>query len=102
MTFRVIADADAKRDWHEAVSWYEDREQGVGLKFDSTLKIFLQGLAENPERFLLSTRLTHKAKMPPPWPYSIYFTVNTAHREVKVLAIWHGARNPTELIRRIK
>jgi plasmid stabilization system protein ParE len=102
MTFKVIADADAKRDWDEAVSWYENRHQGIGLRFDNALRIFLQSLAKNPERFLLSTRLAYKAKMPPPWPYSIYFTINTAHREVKILAIWHGARNPNELLRRIR
>jgi len=46
--------------------------------------------------------LTRKAKMPEPWPYSIYFTVNAGHREVKILAVWHGARNPAELRRRLK
>jgi len=102
MTFKVIAEADAKRDWHDAVSWYEEREQGVGLRFDHALRTFLQSLAKNPERFLLATQLTHKAKMPPPWPYSVYFTINTTHCEVKILAIWHGARNPAELPRRVK
>jgi len=40
--------------------------------------------------------------MPEPWPYSIYFTINKEHREVKVVAIWHGSRNPVELRRRLK
>jgi hypothetical protein len=31
-----------------------------------------------------------------------YFTINVEHREVKILAIWHGARNPAELRRRLK
>jgi plasmid stabilization system protein ParE len=33
---------------------------------------------------------------------SVYFAVNEEHQEVKVLAIWHGARNPAELRRRLK
>lgn len=102
MTFRVIAEAQAKREWNEAVDWYESRQPGVGLRFDDALRTFLKTLSQNPDRFQLATRLTHRAKVPPPWPYSVYFTISTAHQEVKVLAIWHGARNPAELRRRLK
>jgi plasmid stabilization system protein ParE len=102
MTFKVIAEAEAKREWNEAVDWYEASETGVGWRFDDELQAFLQTLKQDPERFRLAARLTHKAKMPEPWPYSIYFTVNTEHREVKILAVWHGSRNPAELRRRLK
>ena len=102
MTFKVIAEAEAKREWNEAVDWYEAQEAGVGWRFDDELQAFLQTLASNPERFRLAARLTHKAKLPEPWPYSVYFTVNTEHREVKILAIWHGARHPAQLRRRLK
>ena len=69
MTFEVIAAAEAKRDWNEAVDWYEEREFGVGLRLDDTICTFLQTLSRQPERFPFATRLTRKAKVPPPWPY---------------------------------
>ncbi len=102
MTFKVIAESEAKREWNEAVDWYEEREPGVGLRFDDDLRTFLQTLAQSPERFQLFTRLTRKAKVPSPWPHSVYFTISREHREVRVLAIWHGARNPAELRQRLK
>ena len=102
MTFKVIAEAAAKKDWNEAVAWYEKREPGVGLRFDDALRTFLHTLSREPERFPLATRLTRKAKIPRPWPYSAYFVINTEFREVKVLAIWHGARKPSALRRRLK
>lgn len=101
MTFAVIAEGAAKREWNEAVDWYEARESGVGLRFNDALRTFLQFLARDPERFPLITRLTRKARMPRPWPYSIYFAVNTMHCEIKVVAIWHGARSPAVLRRRL-
>jgi len=101
MTFNVIAEAEANWEWNEAVDWYEERELGVGLRFDDALRTFLQTLSQHPERFRLYTKLTHKAKMPPPWPYSVYFTISTKNHEVKVLAIWHHARNPAELRKRL-
>jgi plasmid stabilization system protein ParE len=75
---------------------------GVGWRFDDELQAFLQTLAQDPERFRLATALTRKAKMPELWPYAIYFTVNTEHREAKILAVWHGSRNPAALRRRLK
>jgi plasmid stabilization system protein ParE len=102
MTFRVIAEAQAGREWNDAVDWYETRQPGIGLRFDDALRTFLQTLSQNPERFRLCTKLTHKARVPKPWPYSVYFTVSTEHGEVKVLAVWHDARNPSELERRLK
>jgi plasmid stabilization system protein ParE len=102
MTFTVIAEAEAQREWNEAVDWYEAQETGVGWRFDDELQAFLQTLKHNPERFRLAARLTHKAKMPEPWPYSVFFIINTEYREVKIIAIWHGARNPAELRQRLK
>ena len=102
MTFRVIAEVQAQREWNEAVDWYEARQPGLGLRFDDALLAFLQTLSQNPERFRPYTKLTRKARLPKPWPFSVYFTINTEHREVKILAIWHHSRNPAELHRRLK
>ncbi len=102
MTFTVIVEAEAERDWDEAVTWYDEREPGVSHRLNVAIREVLHTLSRQPERFSLATRLTHKAKVPPPWPYSVYFTINVEHREVKVLAIWHGARNPAELRHRLK
>lgn len=101
MTFTVIVEADAERDWHEAVMWYDERQPGVSQQFNVAIRAVLNTLAHQPERFRLASRLAHKTKVPPPWPYSVYFAINAQHREVKVLAIWHGARNPQELRRRL-
>ena len=102
MTFTVIVEAGAEQDWHEAVMFYDKREPGVSHRLNIALRELLNTLAHQPERFLRATPKTRKAKVPPPWPYSVYFTINTEHREVKILAVWHGSRNPAELRRRLK
>ena len=102
MTFNVIVEAEAQQDWQEAALFYEEREPEVGSRFNVAVREMLHTLSHEPGRFRSATSLTHKAKMPPPWPHSIYFTINKQHREVKILAIWHGARNPAELRRRLR
>ena len=101
MTFKVTTEAEAKQDWNEAVDWYDKREPGVGLRLNDKIHAVLQTLSQQPERFPIATRLTRKAKVQGRWPYSVYFTINVERREVKVLAIWHGKRNPAELRRRL-
>jgi len=76
MRFNVIADLAAQLEWNDAVAWYEEQEPGTGLRLDDAIRTFLQSLSQNPERFPRATRLTHKAKMPGPWPYSVYFTID--------------------------
>jgi|ERR1035437_2004993 plasmid stabilization system protein ParE len=101
MTFTVVIEADAERDWQQAVLWYDEHEPGVSRRLNVAIRDMLNTLAREPERFLRATPKTRKAKVPPPWPYSIYFAINREHREVKILSIWHGSRNPAELRRRL-
>jgi plasmid stabilization system protein ParE len=102
MTFTVIVEGEAERDWHDAVAFYDEHESGVSHRFNVAVREMLHTLSQNPERFRFASALTRKVKMPEPWPYSIYFTINVEHHEVKILSIWHGARNPAELRRRLK
>ena len=98
MTFKVIAEAEAKRDWNEAVDWYDEHERGVGLRLDDALCTSLQTLARQPERF------------PDPQSQSaaavailgLFFHQPTASRSQSAGHIWHGSRNPAALRRRLK
>ena len=97
----VITEPEAEHEWNEAVDWYDQREPGVGLRFNAVVRDYLKALAAQPERFPLVGRFTRKAKIKD-WPYSIFFVVDDAHRQIKIVAVWHGKRNPAELRRRLR
>ena len=101
MSFAVKVDPKAEREWHDAVIWYGGDDPDVGRRLNRAILELLREIARDPERFGLATKMTRKAKVPRPWPYSIYFSVDAGLQEVRVLAIWHGARNPDELRRRL-
>jgi plasmid stabilization system protein ParE len=102
MSFRVAIEEEAEREFAEAVVFYDGREPGVGQRFAKELQSFFKTVCQNPQRFPFSSRLTQKAKMPPPWPYSVFFVVKQQTSEVIISTIWHSARNPEELRRRLK
>lgn len=100
--FQVLIEEEAEREFAEVVDFYDEREPGVGQRFAQELRAFFKVVCNDPERFPLASRLTRKAKMPRPWPYSVYFVIKRETSEVVISAIWHGSRKPAELRRRLK
>ena len=100
MKFTVIVDGPAEQDWLDAVTWYEEQKPGLSQQLNVEIFNCLSALSVNPKRFRFFGRQMRKAKIPD-WPFSVFFTINTIHREVKVIAIWHGSRNPSILRRRL-
>lgn len=101
MSFRVIHDSEATFEFREAVAWYEGQSEGLGVRFILAMDAVIAAISAQPSRFSKAGRKGRKARVHG-WPYTIYFVVNEAHDEVKVVAVWHGARNPVELRRRLK
>lgn len=66
MTFRVVIEAEAEREFAEAVNFYDKRKPGLGQRFAREVRGAFRIVCENPERFPFASRLTRKAKMPPP------------------------------------
>jgi plasmid stabilization system protein ParE len=101
MSFRVIHDSEATFEFQEAVAWYEGQAEGLGVRFTLEVDAVMAAILSQPFRFSKVGRKGRKARVHG-WPYSIYFVVNEAHAEIKVIAVWHGARNPAELRGRLK
>jgi plasmid stabilization system protein ParE len=101
MSFRVIYDSEATFEFREAVAWYEGQAEGLGVRFILEVDAVITAIASQPFRFSRAGRKARKARLLG-WAYSIYFVVNEPHSEIKVVAVWHGARNPAELRRRLK
>jgi plasmid stabilization system protein ParE len=91
--FTSLADAD----YLQALGWYEERQPGLGRKFEAELEALLKRICRNPEFFFKETASVRKARMPR-FKYGIYFTVEGD--EIGVLAIYHPSRNPDTLRRR--
>jgi hypothetical protein len=101
MSFRVIHDSEATTEFRDAVAWYEEKTAGLGVRFVLEVDVVIMAIISEPFRFPKAGRKSRKARIQG-WPYSIYFAINEAHSEIKVIAVWHGARNPDELKRRLR
>jgi plasmid stabilization system protein ParE len=101
MTWRVLIEEEAEQEFAEAVEFYDEREPGRGQKFASDVRDVFKVVCEDPERFPRYGRLARKAKVLD-WPYSVYFAIKAKTSELVIITVWHGARDPAALRRRLK
>lgn len=101
MIFRVVFKAEAETELDEAIAWYDSQTTGVGQKFSRETRMILHEAAKDPQRFPFAGPTTQKIKMLD-WPYSIYFTLLEDPAQLIVVSVFHGARNPAGLRRRLK
>jgi plasmid stabilization system protein ParE len=101
MTFRAVIEEEAEREFAEAVSFYDEREPGLGQRFARDVRDIFREVCKDPDRFPHATRLTRKAKVLR-WPYSVFYVVKAESAEVIITTVWHGSRNPAGLRQRLK
>jgi plasmid stabilization system protein ParE len=101
MRFQIVIEEEAEREFAEAVAFYDEREPGLGQKFAQDVRDVFKRVCENPGRFRRQSRLTRKAKVLD-WDYAVYFSIKEEASQLVIITVWHGARNPAELRRRLK
>ena len=100
MRRRVIFDLEARLEFEDAIEWYDEREPGLGDRFKAEVLATIQRILKDPERFPLRGRKVRRASVETFKKYNILFRIEPNF--IVVAAIFHGARNPARLRRRLK
>jgi plasmid stabilization system protein ParE len=90
----------ARLEFEDAAAWYEAQRPGLGEEFRIEVNATLQQVLKFPERFRLASSYTHKVALKKFHKYSIYYSIELD--AINVASVFHGARNPAELRRRLK
>lgn len=82
---------EADQDLAEAATWYEMHRLGLGQEFLDEATRTIHAISENPLRYPVMWRQTHRALMRR-FPFGIYFRVSGDL--VLIVAVLHGSRHP--------
>ena len=97
MTLRIVFRAQAKAEFVEAGTWYENKRTGLASEFMAEVQRCMAMAAANPMQFAIHRRdircITTKR-----FPFRIFFRAEP--QGIVILAIFHNQRNPTELLTR--
>jgi plasmid stabilization system protein ParE len=100
MSLQAIFKPPAKEEFFEAIAWYEDKCPGLGKEFAQEVLQALDRALIQPEIFRKFRGRARKIRLKRFKAYGIYFAVKD--NALSVIAVFHGARNPAELRRRLK
>jgi plasmid stabilization system protein ParE len=91
MTTRVVVQPQSDLDIQAAALWYEEQQNGLGMRFLDELDLVFRRIKENPRQFPRVEAEIHRALLHR-FPYGVYFLVES--EEVTVLAVLHLHRHP--------
>jgi plasmid stabilization system protein ParE len=100
MRRKVKFDLEARLEFENAVAWYNERQPGLGDRFTAEVKATIQRILKNPERFPFRGKKIRRAFVETFDKYSILFRIEPDF--IGVAAVFHSARNPADLQRRLK
>ena len=93
MVSRIIHSLQAKQDIQDAVYWYNEEQKGLGEKFLSELKIYLQIIPSKPKAFAI--RFDDIRCLPlKKFPFLIYYRYEESIDTIFIEAIFNTNLNP--------
>jgi plasmid stabilization system protein ParE len=91
--YKVKIEPEALADIQEISDWYNQRQKGLGSRFQKTVIKHLDTLSVNPQIYALRYKeircITIKK-----FPYMAHFYINDSNNTVEVLAVISTDRNP--------
>ncbi len=99
MTLPVVFRELAAEDVQGVVSWYEERQSGLGARFVSSLDIAVGLIAEHPRSCPIAYRGLRRVLLPG-FPYALFYQLEPA--AVVVLACLHQSRGPRVTRKRLR
>lgn len=84
----------ARREYDDAIDWYEARRVGLGFRMEAAIETTLSAIVEQPDRWA-EVRPGVRMAIVPRWEYCVYYRVEPDH--VLIVAVYHPSRDPDEL-----
>ena len=83
----------AKKEFFEAVKWYEDKQLGLSERFKNELYKRIDTIEQHPERYAQKVHPYRETKMDV-FPYLIIYRVNKSKNLIVITSIFRASRNP--------
>lgn len=91
--YKVKIDAEAVVDINEITSWYNDRQTGLGERFQKTVVHQINSLNKDPQIYAIRYKEIRCVRLKK-FPYMLHFFINENTKTVEVLAVISTDRNP--------
>jgi len=91
--YRVKVEPIALADIQEITNWYNERQVGLGKRFQDAAVRHINSLSNNPQKYAIRYKEIRCVKIKK-FPYLAHFFINNENRTVEILAVISTYRNP--------
>jgi len=93
MTPPPVFSRPARREFEDAVDWYETRRAGSGAKFEAAVQTTLGVISADPRRYPIEYGTVRGAPVPGYPHYLVYYRAEPS--PVTVVSVFHASRDPS-------
>jgi plasmid stabilization system protein ParE len=91
MSHAVVYRSVARREFDDAVDYYEEQRGGLGARFADAVRDTIHRISHHPFIHAVAHKDIRKAVVFG-FPYVVYYRAEST--QVTVIAVFHGKRNP--------
>ncbi|MCP5502203.1 MAG: type II toxin-antitoxin system RelE/ParE family toxin [Leptospiraceae bacterium] len=91
--YKILLSPEAEMDIEEAVEWYENQKETLGLEFAMDFENALKFLYSNPKLYAIIYKEVRNVLLKK-FPYAIFYVIKEEKKEVQIFAVVHEKRNP--------
>ena len=95
MTFQLLVNEAAQKEWNDAAVWYEGKQAGLGERFIKSVQIRLELISRYPERYPKRKKNFRETPVGL-FPYNIVYSFYKKEGIITVSSIFHTSRNPAD------
>ncbi len=90
--YGILIEADALADIQQGITYYEERQKGLGVRFEAQLNVQFESLKINP---FYQIRYDQVHCLPvTKFPFMIHFTIDELNKQVIIRAVFHTSLDP--------
>jgi len=101
MNYSYIVRDEAVQELVDAVIWYEEQKEGLGVQFKEKFFSKLELICRYPLHYKASYKKFHEA-LTDQFPFLIVYDVNEKTKQITVIAIFHTSRNPKKKFKKTR
>ncbi|BAU55456.1 type II toxin-antitoxin system RelE/ParE family toxin [Mucilaginibacter gotjawali] len=99
MSFVIKFYRKAYREYFEAYKWYEERQPGLGDRFENSVKKLIDAIDKHPLIFANKAYDTREGKTED-FPYLVVYKIYPKKNVIYITSIFHTSRNPKKKYRK--
>jgi plasmid stabilization system protein ParE len=93
MVYKAMLQLRARKELLDAWVWYEEKQVGLGDRFENEIYKRIKDIEQHPERYPERKQFFREAKIKT-FPYLVIYRIDEEEKVILISSIFHTSRNP--------